>query len=60
MTDRSTAITWYRTVAAGCERAAIWLDDVAAGRTPTGEGPIPLDLARPSPTTRSRSCDDDP
>lgn len=54
MTDRATAITWYRTAAAGCDRAASWLDDVASGRTPTGEGPIPLNLARNIPPSLLR------
>lgn len=43
------AVAWHRTIAAGCERAADWLDDLAAGRHVTDNGPIPLDLARNVP-----------
>lgn len=43
------AIAWHRTIAANCDRAATWLDDLADGRAVTDTGPIPLHLARHVP-----------
>ena len=47
--ETRTAVRHHRTIAADCERAAAWLDDLAAGRPVDDTGPVPLELARHLP-----------